>query len=58
MAKAMVYYPLGELLHKTDRLPRRRCPQCGYGYQGQHEVCDPCRQAVKAERCEVDEEQD
>ena len=52
MAKATVYYPRAEMLHRTDRLPRRRCSQCGYGHQGQHEVCEVCREKADVTQCE------
>ncbi len=57
MAKERGYYPIG-LFHKTDRLPRRRCPQCGYTHQGQHEVCEVCRQCVETVRRESVESED
>jgi hypothetical protein len=56
MAKALrIYYP-GQLFHPTDRLPRRRCPHCGYTHQGQHEECEVCRERVAVTRCKAEEQ--
>ncbi len=57
MAKPRGYYPR-TLFHKTDRVPRRRCPKCGYRHQGQHEVCEVCRAKVAVTRCASDERLD
>ena len=54
MAKERGYYPIG-LFHKTDRLPRRRCPKCGYTHQGQDEVCEVCREKAPVTRGKSDE---
>jgi len=57
MAKDRGYYPVG-LFHKTDRLPRRKCAKCGYTHQGQHEVCEVCREKADVTRCKADERLD
>jgi hypothetical protein len=49
MAKERGYFPR-ELFHKTDRLPRRRCPTCGYTHQAQDEVCEVCREKAPVKR--------
>ncbi len=57
MAKPRGYYPRA-LFHTTDRVPRRRCPKCGYSHQGQHEVCEVGREKVAVTRCASDERLD
>ncbi len=57
MAKPRGYYPRA-LFHTTDRVPRRRCPKCGYSPQGQHEVCEVGREKVAVTRCASDERLD
>lgn len=53
MAKATVSSPLSELLHRTDRLPRRKCSQYGSTHQGQDEHCEVWKQRVETVRCEM-----
>ena len=54
MAKERGYFPR-ELFHKTDRLPRRRCPECVYTHQGKDEVCEVCRAKAEVTKGKADE---
>jgi hypothetical protein len=59
MAKATVSYPLGEMLHRTDRLPRRHCRESGSPHQGQDERGEVWKQrveTVRGERVGVEDE--
>jgi hypothetical protein len=56
MAKPYRYYPRELFFHPGDRLPRSRCPKCGYTHQGQNELCDVCVAQVKVTRREMDEQ--
>ena len=57
MAKRLRHYPW--YAYCSDRpAQRQRCPRCGYTHQGQHAVCDPCRERVEVTRREPEEQAD